>query len=156
MIRLFVIVSILFMGAAFRDQSIAVKGRLICGAKPATDVLLKLWDEDIAWPDPHDLLDQSYSNSSGEFHLTGATREFTAMEPVLSIYHDCNDGIKSGMRKLSFGLPDQYITAGLTPAKVADIGVINLELSYKEEERVDVYEEIAIEKEFILFSDRLK
>ncbi|KAE9413366.1 hypothetical protein Angca_007807, partial [Angiostrongylus cantonensis] len=130
----------LFVGAALRDQSIAVKGRLICGANPAADVLVKLWDEDIdvnafSWLDPHDLLDFNYSNSNGEFELAGATTEFTAMEPVLSVYHDCNDGIKSGVRKFSIGLPDHYITAGKTPLKTVDIGIINLELSYKEEQR---------------------
>ncbi|KJH46776.1 Transthyretin-like family protein [Dictyocaulus viviparus] len=90
-----------------------------------------------SWLDPDDLLDKSYSDSKGEFHLIGGTTEFTAMEPVLSVYHDCNDGIKSGVRKLSFGLPDHYITPGPTPRKTMDVGVINLELHYKAEERVD-------------------
>uniref|UniRef100_A0A158PAB3 Transthyretin-like family protein n=1 Tax=Angiostrongylus cantonensis TaxID=6313 RepID=A0A158PAB3_ANGCA len=191
MSRLFAVGSLLFVGAALRDQSIAVKGRLICGANPAADVLVKLWDEDIdvnafSWLDPHDLLDFNYSNSNGEFELAGATTEFTAMEPVLSVYHDCNDGIKSGqkfrgtiiavkfcferivknanltcrntskavigdsnesgVRKFSIGLPDHYITAGKTPLKTVDIGIINLELSYKEEQRVDDDEEEILTK----------
>ncbi|VDM63698.1 unnamed protein product [Angiostrongylus costaricensis] len=163
MSRLFAVGSLLFVGVALRDQSIAVKGRLTCGAKPAADVLVKLWDEDIvisakfycfhltdvnpfSWLDPHDLLDLNHSNSNGEFQLAGATTEFTAMEPVLSVYHDCNDGIKSGVRKLSIGLPDQYITAGRTPLKTVDIGIINLELSYKKEERVDDDEEEILTK----------
>ncbi|KAK6040233.1 Transthyretin-like family protein [Cooperia oncophora] len=127
---------------ATRDQSIAVAGRLVCGKQPAAGVRMMLIDEDIdlailSWLDPHDVLAEGYSDSSGEFRLAGATEELTAMEPVLEIYTDCNDGIKSGMRKLRFGLPDQYITAGLTPEKTVDVGVINLELTYKDETRVN-------------------
>ncbi|VDO19355.1 unnamed protein product [Heligmosomoides polygyrus] len=36
------------------------------------------------------------------------------------------------------GLPDQYITAGTMPLKTLDVGVINLELVYKEESREDL------------------
>ncbi|KAK5965894.1 Mediator of RNA polymerase II transcription subun it 22 [Trichostrongylus colubriformis] len=88
-----------------------------------------------SWIDPHDVLDEGFSDSSGVFRLAGATQEFTAMEPALEIYHDCNDGIKNGFRKLRIGLPDQYITAGLVPQKTVNVGVINLELIYKEETR---------------------
>ncbi|KAK6051217.1 Transthyretin-like family protein, partial [Cooperia oncophora] len=49
----------------------------------------------LSWLDPHDVLAEGYSDSSGEFRLAGATEELTAMEPVLEIYTDCNDGIKS-------------------------------------------------------------
>jgi hypothetical protein len=31
---------------AFRVQSVAVRGRLLCGTVPAKDVLVKLFDED--------------------------------------------------------------------------------------------------------------
>ncbi|KIH57686.1 Transthyretin-like family protein [Ancylostoma duodenale] len=119
--------SLFSLCAAFREQSIAVKGRLLCGTEPASNIRVKLWDED-----------SGYSDSNGEFFLAGATKEFTAMEPILKIYHDCNDGIKSGVRKLKFGLPDQYISNGLTPLKTVDVGVINLELTYMEEGRKSI------------------
>lgn len=32
--------------AALLDQSIAVKGKLLCGEAPAANVRIKLWDED--------------------------------------------------------------------------------------------------------------
>ncbi|KAK6026924.1 Transthyretin-like family protein, partial [Ostertagia ostertagi] len=91
-----------------------------------------------SWLDPHDVLDQGYSDGNGDFRLVGSTEELTAMEPVLEIYHNCNDGIKDGFRKLRFGLPDQYITAGKVPEKTVDVGLINLELVYKDETRADV------------------
>ncbi|PIO60554.1 Transthyretin-like family protein [Teladorsagia circumcincta] len=124
-----------------RDQSIAVTGRLVCGTEPADGVRVVLIDEDIdvpllSWLDPHDVLDQGYSDSNGDFRLVGSTEELTAMEPVLEIYHKCNDG--DGLRKVRFGLPDQYITAGKVPEKTVDIGLVNLELVYKDETREDV------------------
>lgn len=37
---------ILHLSNTIRDQSIAVKGRLLCGTAPATSVRVKLFDED--------------------------------------------------------------------------------------------------------------
>ncbi|VDN22778.1 unnamed protein product [Cylicostephanus goldi] len=44
--------------------------------------------------DRDDLLDEKYTDKDGEFALTGTTRELTDIEPVLYIYHDCDDGIR--------------------------------------------------------------
>ncbi|RCN30127.1 Transthyretin-like family protein [Ancylostoma caninum] len=114
-----------------REQSIAVKGRLLCGDQPAANVRVKLWEEDTG-PDPDDLLDQGYTNSNGEFQLQGGTIETTPIDPVLKVYHDCND---PGSRKVRFSLPDKYISDGMVPKKVMDIGVINLELEFQSEGR---------------------
>uniref|UniRef100_W6NHF8 Transthyretin domain containing protein n=1 Tax=Haemonchus contortus TaxID=6289 RepID=W6NHF8_HAECO len=95
----------------------------------------------IAWIDPNDVLAEGFSDSNGVFQLEGTTDELTAIEPVLEIYHNCNDGIRGGLRKLRFGLPDQYITAGLNAEKTIDVGVINLELGYKEETRIELEDE---------------
>lgn len=42
---------------AMRQQAVAVKGVLLCGARPASGVKVKLWDEDDG-PDPDDVLDE--------------------------------------------------------------------------------------------------
>ncbi|KHJ81966.1 Transthyretin-like family protein [Oesophagostomum dentatum] len=44
--------------------------------------------------DSDDLLDEKYTDKNGEFAVTGTTRELTDIEPVLYIYHDCDDGIR--------------------------------------------------------------
>ncbi|WKY10454.1 hypothetical protein Q1695_002647 [Nippostrongylus brasiliensis] len=119
---------------AMRDQSIAVRGKLICGAKPASNVRIKLWEED-SGPDPDDLLDQGYTDDNGEFQLGGGTAELTPIDPVFKVYHDCDDGIKPGKRKVKFALPKSYITSGKTPKKTFDIGVLNLETIFGKEER---------------------
>ncbi|VDM78365.1 unnamed protein product [Strongylus vulgaris] len=93
------------------------------------------------WPDPDDLLEAGYTDANGEFHLQGGTVETTPIDPVLKVYHDCNDvtgflGVpKPGSRKVKFSLPDKYITEGMVPKKVMDIGSINLELEFMDEGR---------------------
>uniref|UniRef100_A0A7I4YSJ8 Transthyretin domain containing protein n=1 Tax=Haemonchus contortus TaxID=6289 RepID=A0A7I4YSJ8_HAECO len=122
------------MTIAMRDQSIAIRGKLMCGSKPATNVRVKLWEED-SGPDPDDLLDQGYTDGNGEFHLQGGTAELTAIDPIFKVYHDCDDGILPGSRKVKFALPKSYITNGKDPKKTFDIGVLNLETIFPKEER---------------------
>ncbi|CAL2044586.1 unnamed protein product [Caenorhabditis brenneri] len=121
--------------ATFRDQSVAVRGMLICGNEPAANVRIKLWDED-SGPDPDDLLDQGYSSNNGSFFLSGWTTETTPIDPVFKIYHDCNDERLPTHRKVKFTIPDKYITAGRFPNITMDAGIIQLEFEYMKEERV--------------------
>ncbi|KAK6756033.1 hypothetical protein RB195_014430 [Necator americanus] len=134
MLRILTLVVLLGICHAMRDQSIAIRGKLICGAKPASNVRVKLWEEDTG-PDPDDLLDSGYTDGNGEFRLSGGTAELTPIDPVFKVYHDCDDGIKPGKRKVKFYLPKSYITSGKTPKKEFDIGVLNLETIFPKEER---------------------
>uniref|UniRef100_A0A915M6S4 Uncharacterized protein n=1 Tax=Meloidogyne javanica TaxID=6303 RepID=A0A915M6S4_MELJA len=101
---------------AVRTQSVAVKGKLL-------------------WPDPDDLLEAGYSDASGNFQLKGSTVETTNIDVVLKVYHDCDDGIKPGSRKIKFKIPNSYVTEGQNPKKVFDIGTLNLETVFASEER---------------------
>uniref|UniRef100_A0A1I8BM51 DNA primase n=1 Tax=Meloidogyne hapla TaxID=6305 RepID=A0A1I8BM51_MELHA len=51
------------------------------------------------------------------------------------IYHDCDDGIKPGSRKIKFKIPNSYVTEGQNPKKVFDLGTLNLETVFASEER---------------------
>ncbi|KAJ1351507.1 Transthyretin-like [Parelaphostrongylus tenuis] len=134
-------VAVLAMCTALREQSYAVKGRLICGAAPAANIRVKLYDTDTGL-DPDDLLDQGYTDANGEFSLAGGTTETTMIDPLLIIYHQCNDVTtvgsvaKPGSRMVSFRLPSKYITNARMPTKTMNIGVLNLELLFPEEGRV--------------------
>uniref|UniRef100_A0A0M3J187 Phosphoribosylformylglycinamidine synthase n=1 Tax=Anisakis simplex TaxID=6269 RepID=A0A0M3J187_ANISI len=44
--------------------------------------------------DSDDLLDEAFTDQNGEFRVDGTTREMTTIEPILKIFHDCNDGIR--------------------------------------------------------------
>ncbi|PAV72383.1 hypothetical protein WR25_03975 [Diploscapter pachys] len=108
-------------------QSYKVRGYLICGDKPATDVEVKLVDDDFG-PDPDDVLASKHTDEDGYFELEGFTTELTTIDPHLKIYHDCNDGIIPCQRRWAFELPNHYITSGPRPEKVLDIGTWNLEM----------------------------
>ncbi|VDL78014.1 unnamed protein product [Nippostrongylus brasiliensis] len=140
MMQMYALLMLIAVTLAVREQSIAVKGRLLCGEQPAANVRVKLWEED-SGPDPDDLLDQGYTDSNGEFQLQGATVETTPIDPILKVYHECNDvtgflGVpKPGSRKVKFSLPDKYITDGMVPQKTINIGTINLEVEFMDEGR---------------------
>ncbi|CAJ0603493.1 unnamed protein product [Cylicocyclus nassatus] len=120
--------------ASIRDQAVGVFGRLMCGDKPAVNVTVKLWEEDIG-PDPDDLLDEGYTDKGGEFKLQVTESELTNIDPVFKVYHDCNDEQLPGLRKVRFRIPSQYIASGKTPTRLFHIGVLNLETIFAEEER---------------------
>ena len=117
-----------------RTQSIAAKGTLKCGDQPAANVRVKLVDED-SGPDIDDELDAGYTDSAGNFRLSGDTRELTNIDPRVKIYHDCNDHGRPCQKKWKIELPDKYITKGATPKKTFDLGVMNLELEPDGQER---------------------
>ncbi|XGW02303.1 hypothetical protein V3C99_014387 [Haemonchus contortus] len=117
-----------------RQQAVAITGKLLCGSKPASGVLVKLWDED-GGPDPDDLLDEGRTDSKGLFTLKGTESEATNIDPVFKVYHDCDDGIKPGKRKVKFRIPDSYISPGKVAKRTFDIGVLNLETIFAKEER---------------------
>uniref|UniRef100_A0A1I7Z457 Transthyretin-like family protein n=1 Tax=Steinernema glaseri TaxID=37863 RepID=A0A1I7Z457_9BILA len=120
-------------GEAFRRQSVAVRGKLMCGGKPASDILVKLVDDDRG-PDPDDLLDSVYTKTNGEFFLSGGTMELTNIDPEIRIYHDCNDHGRPCKREWVIGIPDKYITSGSEPKKVMNMGELNLEVELESED----------------------
>nr|AVA09669.1 putative effector protein [Heterodera avenae]AVA09712.1 putative effector protein [Heterodera avenae] len=134
MLRQLCILFTLFYLINARTQSVAVQGRFLCGTAPARNVRVKLFDED-AGVDPDDQLDAGYSDPNGNFKLSGHTSELTNIDVVFKVYHDCDDGIKPGSRKLKFKIPNSYVTDSATPKKTFDIGVLNLETAFKDEER---------------------
>ncbi|KAI6212532.1 hypothetical protein M3Y94_00036900 [Aphelenchoides besseyi] len=119
---------------ALLEQSVGCKGKLLCGQKPAVGVRVALWDEDDG-PDPDDKLAEGHTDSQGQFELKGSTHELTPIDPVCKIYHDCDDGIKPGQRKIKFKIPSQYVYRSSTPSRIYDMGVVNLETKYPGEER---------------------
>uniref|UniRef100_A0A0N5ATL4 Transthyretin-like family protein n=1 Tax=Syphacia muris TaxID=451379 RepID=A0A0N5ATL4_9BILA len=124
---------------SFRTQSAGVRGTLLCGDKPLVGVKVKLWDDDsdhflISGPDLDDLLQEGTTNGQGKFELSGYTSEMTTIDPVLKVYHDCNDGLPC-QRKVEFIIPDKYVTNGPVPEKFFDIGIVNMEAKFSGETR---------------------
>uniref|UniRef100_A0A0K0FRA6 Transthyretin-like family protein n=1 Tax=Strongyloides venezuelensis TaxID=75913 RepID=A0A0K0FRA6_STRVS len=115
-------------------QSIGVKGKLKCGDKPASNVLVKLIDEDRG-PDSDDLLDSSYTDDNGSFNLSGHAYELTNIDVELHILHDCNNNGKSCQREWLINIPEKYITQERTPKKTMNLGTLNLEVELEQEDK---------------------
>uniref|UniRef100_A0A0N4ZX40 Transthyretin-like family protein n=1 Tax=Parastrongyloides trichosuri TaxID=131310 RepID=A0A0N4ZX40_PARTI len=116
-------------------QSSGAKGILICDGKPASGVLVKLWDEDDMPGDLDDLMGSAKTDSKGQFEIKGSTDEFTPIDVKLAIYHDCNDGIKPCQRKFIIKIPGKYVTKGKTPKSIYDAGTIQLSGKFPGETR---------------------
>ncbi|VDK17603.1 unnamed protein product [Anisakis simplex] len=116
-----------------RTQSAGVRGVLMCGNRPASNVLVKLYDNDRGL-DRDDLMAKGHTDSSGYFQLVGHTDEFTTIDPKLNIYTDCNDHLPC-QRKITFYIPKAYVSQGKQPSRIADIGTVNLAFKRKGESR---------------------
>uniref|UniRef100_A0A0N5BMM1 Transthyretin-like family protein n=1 Tax=Strongyloides papillosus TaxID=174720 RepID=A0A0N5BMM1_STREA len=116
-------------------QSSGARGILMCEGKPASNVLVKLWDEDDTPGDSDDLLGSAKTDSKGFFEVKGHTDEFTPIDVKLNIYHDCNDGFTPCQRKFTIKIPGSYITKAKTPAKFYEAGTIQLAGKYPGETR---------------------
>ncbi|CAG9534546.1 unnamed protein product [Cercopithifilaria johnstoni] len=89
------LLAVLFYTAnGFRTQSAGVRGVLMCGDFPLAHTKVKLWDEDAT--DIDDLLQEGTTDANGYFELSGYTSEITTIDPILKIYHDCDDGLMEG------------------------------------------------------------
>ncbi|KIH52150.1 Transthyretin-like family protein, partial [Ancylostoma duodenale] len=104
------------------QQSVAVKGKLICDGKPAVGVKVKLYEKESLLDVK---MDEGKTDRNGEFLLSGYKTEISTIDPKVNIYHKCNH-IGLCYRKFGITIPDDYITKGKTPKKTYDIGTINL------------------------------
>ncbi|KRX81716.1 Glycogen debranching enzyme, partial [Trichinella sp. T6] len=130
---LFTVFGILYSSCALlgRMQRVAAKGKLFCGAKPAAGVKVKLIDIDTGFDD---VMDEKRTNANGEFYVDGQTSEITDIDPVLKIYHDCHDG-KPCQRRWKVEIPKRYIASPNKQPNVFELGTINLEAYWHDEER---------------------
>uniref|UniRef100_A0A0N5AS17 Transthyretin-like family protein n=1 Tax=Syphacia muris TaxID=451379 RepID=A0A0N5AS17_9BILA len=133
---LLVILNLLSLSQALigRTQSAGVEGVLMCNNEPASNVLVKLYDDD-SGVDTDDLMAEGYTDSRGRFRLSGHTDEFTTIDAKLNIYHDCEDKNTPCQRKITFWVPDDYIYSGESPSRFYNIGTVNLALKYDGESR---------------------
>uniref|UniRef100_A0A914UYL9 Uncharacterized protein n=1 Tax=Plectus sambesii TaxID=2011161 RepID=A0A914UYL9_9BILA len=140
--KLLVVISICALVAftEARVQSVGVRGTLMCGNKPLSDAVVKLWDED-SGPDPDDVLGCVKTDSQGRFEVQGSENEVSDIDPVLKIYTNCEDTTLMGVlakpcqRKIKMTIPDSYINSGTTVTNWFDVGVMNMQLKQNDEER---------------------
>ena len=126
-------------------RSIAVKGTLKCGTKPAENVKVRLFR--VQSDDPKQALDTRTSGPSGMFELSGNTNgraiNETELLPVVKFYHKCDeDEKKKGFRRFQVAVPREFVTLGRTPKRTFDVGTLNLEIAYPKEGREKEFKEV--------------
>ena len=50
-------------------------------------------------------------------------------------FDSSSDGIMPCQRKVSFNIPDSYISSGSKPSQIFDIGTVNMQIIFEKEER---------------------
>lgn len=134
----FFVICLVFLTA--ETHLLTVKGHLQCAEYPASAVTVKLWKNS-----EKSILDETHSDKQGNFQLIGDTieKDFT---PFIVVYHDCDDGVKPGQRKLKFQIPKYYIGSG----SAFDLGSFNLETRVKHNEERQKHVDRRRRREFVV------
>uniref|UniRef100_A0A914DNH6 Uncharacterized protein n=1 Tax=Acrobeloides nanus TaxID=290746 RepID=A0A914DNH6_9BILA len=137
MLKIFILLSLLVAATLANlsvrpDQSVGVRGTLHCKGKPASNILVKIYDHDTLTID--DKIASGRTDGQGRFEISGTANEVSRITPKLNIYHDCDDW-KPCQRKVSIYIPKSYVTYGGTAKKTYDAGTIELAGQFAGEER---------------------
>uniref|UniRef100_A0A915AUJ8 Uncharacterized protein n=1 Tax=Parascaris univalens TaxID=6257 RepID=A0A915AUJ8_PARUN len=128
-----IIVSFITTCSAFRQQSVGVKGQLMCGDKPATGELIKLFNHNSVGSD--DQLASIKTDQQGNYSIEGGMGAILSMDVQLKIFTNCNDGIMPCKREITFGIPSDYVTRSDKVKKYFNGGSLNLQFKFKDESR---------------------
>ncbi|CEF70501.1 Transthyretin-like family-containing protein [Strongyloides ratti] len=126
-ITIAILISSTLVESIGRTQAAGAKGYLTCNGKPATDVKIKMYDDD-SGIDLDDFMAETTTDSKGYFSLSGTKSELLTIDAKINIYHNCNDNVlqKLCYRKFTIWIPDNYINSGSTATNFYDIGRIEL------------------------------
>ncbi|KHJ98929.1 Transthyretin-like family protein [Oesophagostomum dentatum] len=115
------------LGIFGNQQAVGVMGKLLCNGKPAKGVKVKLYEKEMMFDRK---LAQGATDANGNFKLSGTAKEISKIDPQLNIYHKCN---YKGLcyKKISIGIPTEYITKGKSANKYFDLGSMDLAMKLK-------------------------
>ncbi|GMT21795.1 hypothetical protein PFISCL1PPCAC_13092 [Pristionchus fissidentatus] len=124
--------------AAAAQQSIGVRGQLMCGNAPLTDADVKLWLLH-TFPRPDTQLATVKTDSQGRFQVSGTDSSMFTIDPAVRFYHRCNN---KGMfnipnlcqRESTYNIPASYISQSGQVQRWYDMGTMNMEAKQKGEE----------------------
>jgi len=128
---LFLTVFILTTTDAFRQQSVGIRGRLMCGTQPLANTQIKLWNKNKIGTD--DQLADGKTDVYGNFQLQGGVGSVFGMNVHFKVYHDCQRTLPC-QRKVDLKIPDQYVTRTSEVEKWFEAGVLNMEFKFPNEE----------------------
>ncbi|VDM14190.1 unnamed protein product [Wuchereria bancrofti] len=118
---------------SFRQQSVGIRGRLLCGNQSLPNTQIKLWNKNKIGTD--DQLAATKTKADGSYELKGGIGSIFGMDVVLTIYHDCDDGIMPCKRKVALRIPSQYVTRSDDVRQWFNAGDLNMEFKFPDEGR---------------------
>ena len=96
--------------SAYREQRVAVKGRLRCGRSPASHARLELYNLDYEGGQPTQvILDDGFADLEGWFRLQARVRKLWPLQPRLRILHTCLKGPLQCPSLATLRLPPRYV-----------------------------------------------
>uniref|UniRef100_A0A914Z5X6 Uncharacterized protein n=1 Tax=Panagrolaimus superbus TaxID=310955 RepID=A0A914Z5X6_9BILA len=117
----------------FRQQSVGVRGRLLCGNEPTRNTTIKLWDKNTVGFDKQ--LASGRPNPDGTFQINGGTGGLFALDVHIKFYTDCGRSAwLPCQRKIDLKIPSNYVTRTSDVQQYFDIGSLNLQLKFKDED----------------------
>ncbi|CAA16398.1 Transthyretin-like family protein [Caenorhabditis elegans] len=127
--QLFAIFSVLvistdgLLGIIGSKQGVTVTGKLICNGQPASNVLVKMYEDGTFYDSK---MGSVKTGSDGTFRVSGDQNKIRTIDPKVNIYHKCNyNGLCS--KKVSINIPKNAVVSGSGQnARNYDIGTINL------------------------------
>jgi hypothetical protein len=75
------------------------------------------------------------SDRYGIFYVKGYTDELSDIDPLLSIYSNCDDAPIPCLKRIDIRIPQSYIESGKVPFTAFDIGTYNLDGYFEGQER---------------------
>uniref|UniRef100_A0A7E4VGY1 Transthyretin-like family protein n=1 Tax=Panagrellus redivivus TaxID=6233 RepID=A0A7E4VGY1_PANRE len=111
-------------GWSRRWQSSGAYGTLTCNEVPAKGVLVRLYDADTFTED--DKMAETKTDAFGRFRLTGKAKEWSTINPILNVYHDCNNKL-SCQRMFTIRIDSQYVNDGEKATKLFPVGALPLQ-----------------------------
>uniref|UniRef100_A0A7E4VZV4 Transthyretin-like family protein n=1 Tax=Panagrellus redivivus TaxID=6233 RepID=A0A7E4VZV4_PANRE len=131
LLRVFSILSIVICAVfAFNQQSVGVRGRLMCGSTALNNTQVKLWNKVNLGRD--DQLAASKTDDQGNFQISGGTGALLPLNVHLKVYHNCDRSLPC-QRKVDFTIPPQYVTRTSQVTNWYDMGMLNMQTMYKGE-----------------------
>jgi len=121
------------------NQAVGVQGTLMCGSVPINNTAVKLWDINTLETDTG--LGCVYTDSQGNFNVSGYADDTTSLDPQMWIYTNCNDNTLYGLvskpcqREIKMTIPQSYINSGTKVTNWFNAGVMNMELKQQNEDR---------------------
>ncbi|KAK0421339.1 hypothetical protein QR680_015187 [Steinernema hermaphroditum] len=127
------IIVMILGSAAFRQQSVGIRGRLMCGDKPLSNTKVKLWNKNKIGTD--DQLADVFTDADGNYELHGGVASLFEMNVHFKIYHDCDDGIMPCQRKVNLKIPSEFVTRTSQVSRWFEGGIMNMQFKFPDEER---------------------